>query len=105
VPEEHKKSHILQHDRNTLLNFFPLPFLYQNFQLGFVLSFFPKSTKHPLKCPKFQTQAKLSKHFHIPNWTQSPKQPRYNQKRRKEKVEIKAERKRGRQRSLVVVVA
>ena len=25
---EHEKLHILQHDRNTLLKFFPLPFLY-----------------------------------------------------------------------------
>ena len=35
VPVEHKKSHILQRDRNILLKFFPLPFLYQHFQLGF----------------------------------------------------------------------
>ena len=35
VPVEHKKSHILQRDRNILLKIFPLPFLYQHFQLGF----------------------------------------------------------------------
>ena len=32
VSMEHKKSHILQHDRNTFLKFSPLPFLYQHFQ-------------------------------------------------------------------------
>ena len=57
-------------------------------------SFFPRSTKRPLKCPKFQTQAKLSS-FSRSKLNPFTKATQIQPKTKEGKVEPKAEREKG----------
>ena len=59
VSEEHKRSHILQHDRNTLLKFFSLPSFTNTFNLILYSLFFPELQNTHSNAPNFKPK---------PNW-------------------------------------
>ena len=104
VSVEHKKSHILQHDRNTLLKFFLLLSFTNIFNLVLYSLFFPYLQNIHSNAPNFKPKP-YCQSFFTSQIEPSHQNNLDTTKNRGRKVAIKAKRERGGQWLLVMVVA